>query len=413
MGAVAVACGRSSCFGWIFPAATRGLPLGVANFFAADLWPGLMLWLAASISFVIVHAVAWSRQPKKGRLRRVDAGRGFPENDPSAGRRAMRYLVATVLLALPPFGITGWAQPITAAGVLFPGWGWWGLAGTAAIPVLMTSRGWPAAAIVLGGFWARSAASWTPAALPPGWKGVDLEHGHILGRDVSLGHQRDLIATVRSHADPQTRFVVLPESALGFWTPTVERLWRDGLRDSVVTVIGGDRSRASGLRQYSGSGLGRPNRNPLSRTHAGSCVHVATLACLDWAGRRRAGEILCQSDRRDQRVTLAPLICYEQLVVWPILQSMLHSLISSWQSAMAGGPPIRRSSRSSAPALSPGRSFWPAPYHGIQRVRRETKSALVAIRRRTGLLIQRSRVATDQYGIGRLPLPDEPHPAAA
>src|SRR5690606_3177738 len=93
-----------------FLAATRGLPLGVANFFAADLWPGLMLWLAASISFVIVHAVAWSRQPKKGRLRRVGAGRGFPENYPSAGRRAMRYLVATVLLALPPFGITGWAQ---------------------------------------------------------------------------------------------------------------------------------------------------------------------------------------------------------------------------------------------------------------------------------------------------------------
>jgi hypothetical protein len=27
-------------------------------------------------------------------------------------------------MALLPFGIAGWAHPLTAAGVLFPGWGW-------------------------------------------------------------------------------------------------------------------------------------------------------------------------------------------------------------------------------------------------------------------------------------------------
>ena len=34
-----------------FLAASRGLPPGVANFYAADLWPGLLLWAAASLSF--------------------------------------------------------------------------------------------------------------------------------------------------------------------------------------------------------------------------------------------------------------------------------------------------------------------------------------------------------------------------
>lgn len=91
-----------------FLAASRGLPQGVANFYAADLWPGLLLWLAASASFVAVHAVALTRHPGKG--------------------RAFRYLVAAALTGLPPFGISGWAHPLTAAGVLFPGWGWWGLA---------------------------------------------------------------------------------------------------------------------------------------------------------------------------------------------------------------------------------------------------------------------------------------------
>lgn len=50
-----------------FLAASRGLPQGVANFYSADLWPGFLLWMAASASFVAMHAVAWTRRPGKGR----------------------------------------------------------------------------------------------------------------------------------------------------------------------------------------------------------------------------------------------------------------------------------------------------------------------------------------------------------
>jgi hypothetical protein len=146
-------------------AASRGLPQGVANFYAADLWPGLLLWLPASLSFVIVQTALWTGRPGKA--------------------RATRYLVATVLMAFPPFGITGWAQPITAAGVLFPGWDW-GLAATAAGLAMMTSRFWPAAVLVLLSLWLRSAAFWTDLKLPEGWKGVDLDLGRSLGRDPSL-----------------------------------------------------------------------------------------------------------------------------------------------------------------------------------------------------------------------------------
>ncbi|TIM60352.1 MAG: conjugal transfer protein TraB, partial [Mesorhizobium sp.] len=89
-------------------------------FYAADIWPGLLLWVMASTSFVTVHALLWTRHPGKG--------------------RAVRYLAAAVLMGLPPFGITGWAHPMTAAGVLFSGWGWWGLAATAASIAMMASR---------------------------------------------------------------------------------------------------------------------------------------------------------------------------------------------------------------------------------------------------------------------------------
>jgi hypothetical protein len=88
-----------------FLAASRGLPQGVAIFYSSDLWPGLLLWLCASTGFVGVHAVLWTRC------------------EPT---RPFRYFTAALLMALPPFGITGWAHPITAAGVLFTGGGWRG-----------------------------------------------------------------------------------------------------------------------------------------------------------------------------------------------------------------------------------------------------------------------------------------------
>lgn len=293
-----------------FLAASHGLPLGVANFFAADLWPGLLLWLAASVSFVVVHTAVWAKRPEEGQPKRG---------------RVVRYLAATVLIALPPFGITGWAQPITAAGVLFPGWGWWGLAATAASLAMMTSRGWPATAIVLGGFWAWSAASWTPPLLPRGWKGVDLEQGKNLGRDGSLANHRDLIATVLSSVDSRTRAVVLPESALGFWTPTVDQLWREALRDRDVTVIAG----AAVLEPEGYDNVLVAILAERSEILYRERMPVPVSMWQPWrawtgkGGGARA-DFFANPVASIDGTRLAPLICYEQLIVWPALQSMLH-----------------------------------------------------------------------------------------
>jgi len=201
-----------------FLAASRGLPQGVATFYSSDLWPGLLLWLSASLGFVAVHAMLWTR---------CEPARPF------------RYFAAAVLMAVPPIGITGWAHPITAAGVLFPGWGWWGLVAATAGLMGLVTRIWPAVAIVLAGFWIVSAATWNEPKLPETWQGVDLELGASLGRDSSMRRHRDLIATVKDQASGGARSIVLPESTLGFWTPTVERLWVKELLGTNATVIAG------------------------------------------------------------------------------------------------------------------------------------------------------------------------------
>ncbi|MUO81239.1 conjugal transfer protein TraB, partial [Agrobacterium vitis] len=299
-----------------FLAASRGLPQGVANFYAADLWPGLLLWAVASLSFAGVHAALWKGQPEG--------------KSPGEGRTGMamagRYLAAAMLMGLPPLGITGWAHPLTATGVLFPGWGWWGLVAMTAGLAMMTSRYWRAVAIVMGGFWLWSTATWTSPKLPEGWKGVDLEQGQKLGRDGSLDDHRDLIATVRAVAGEKTRFIVLPESALGFWTPTVARLWSQGLQGSELTVIAGAAVIDPGGYDNVMVAISAEEAQILYRERMPVPVSMwqPWRAWTGQGGGARAnlfGNPVVQND--GQKV--AVLICYEQLVLWPVLQSMLHS----------------------------------------------------------------------------------------
>lgn len=287
-----------------FLAASRGLPQGVAAFYASDLWPGLILWLVASVSFVAIHTALWTS---------VEA------------KRPLRYLAAAILMAVPPFGITGWAHPLTAAGALFPGWGWWGLGAMTAGLIGLVTRIWPAVAIALAGFWLWSAATWTEQNLAEGWRGVDLELGAPLGREPGLQRQRDLIATVRSHAAGNMPVVVLPESALGYWTPTVERLWTTALAGTDVTVIAGatlvDEKGYDNLLVAISAKGGRilyRERMPVP----GAMWQPWRSWWGDAAGARAtffANPTVEISGRK-----IGPLICYEQLIVWPVLQSMLH-----------------------------------------------------------------------------------------
>ncbi|SIR33853.1 Carbon-nitrogen hydrolase [Rhizobium sp. RU35A] len=290
-----------------FLAASRGLPQSVANFYSLDISPGLVLWLVASSAFVAVHSVLWS--------------------DRKGWQKQLRYMAACFVMAVPPFGILGWAHPITAAGVLFPGWGWWGLGAMAAGLGMMTTHYQPAAVIVMTGFWIWSAADWTPPILPALWTGVDLEMGASLGREAGLQRQQELIDVAR--VQPPGTTVALPESALGFWTPTVARFWEKGLTGTDITVIAG-----AALID------GRGYDNVLVTISAGKTeilyrerMPVPGSMWQPWRGWIGGGD----GDDAGARAhffanpvvgvataKVAPLICYEQLLVWPVLQSAFH-----------------------------------------------------------------------------------------
>lgn len=286
-----------------FLAASRGLPQGVAAFYASDLWPGILLWITASASFILVHGVLWTAR---------------------SATRPIRYLLAATLMAVPPFGITGWAQPVTAAGVLFPGWGWLGLAAMTAGLTGLVSRFGPAVAVGLATLWLWSAASGTGASLPETLQGVDLKMGSSLGRDNRLERQLALFASVRNAEIAGAHVIVLPESTLGYWTATTQRFWEGKMAkgkatvlagaavvdpngyDNVLVAIGPSGSEIVYLERMPVPGsMWQPWRSWFGAA-SGARAHLLGNSVADIAG-----------------VKIAPLICYEQLVVWPVLQSLL------------------------------------------------------------------------------------------
>lgn len=289
-----------------FLAASRGLPQGVVNFYRSDLGVGIALWIGAATAFVFVHAVLWRSRP--------------------GWERAVCFGLAAVLMSLPPFGIVGWAQPITAAGILFPGWGWWGLGATAAILLIMTTSKCPIAAIVAASLSAWSAAHWIAPSQPDGWVGLDTTLGSALGRAPDLDQSQALLQRVREAGAAGARVVVLPESAAGLWTPTTSGFWMDGLRNTAITVIAGtaivDREGYDNVMMEISAG--RTRRLYGERMPVPVSMWQPWLAWTGQGGGAKAsffGNPLVETAGR----RIAPLICYEQLLVWPVLQSMLHA----------------------------------------------------------------------------------------
>lgn len=289
-----------------FLAASRGLPQGVVNFYGTDVGVGIALWICAAAVFVLVHAVVWQRQPGWG--------------------RALRFAVAAILMSVPPFGIVGWAQPVTAAGVLFPGWGWWGLAATAAMLLTMTTRKWPIAALVATGFWTWSASHWVAPSEPDGWVALDTRLGSTLGRVPDLEQSRALLQRVREAGADGARVVVLPESAAGLWTPTTSSFWMHGLRGTGITVIAGAAIVHREGYDNAMIEIGASSAHELygERMPVPVSMWQPWLSWMGQGGGARAtffgNPVVASAGRR-----VAALICYEQLLVWPVLQSMRHS----------------------------------------------------------------------------------------
>lgn len=303
-----------------FLSASRGLPVGTSIFFGEQLAIGISFWLMASILFVLVHAVLWT--PKQG------------------WHRPLHYAIAAILMAVPPFGITGWASPITAAGILFPGWGWFGLAAMAVGLIIMTTKYWPTAALVLGGFYAWSAISWTAPTVPHGWVGINTQFKFTAaGQYADYAQHLETIKMVRQAVGQGASVVVLPESALGLWSRTTARLWNQQLAGLNARVIGGAAIVDPDGYDSTLVELTPDSSRPLYRQRMPVPVSMWQPLTTGAAHAQIFGNPIIEVD--GQRAV--PLICYELLLIWPVLQSMMYDpdmIIASGNGWWTGGSNI-------------------------------------------------------------------------
>nr|WP_280952348.1 conjugal transfer protein TraB [Pleomorphomonas carboxyditropha] len=315
-----------------FLAASRGLPQGATEFFSSSVSIGLLLWFSASLPFVMLLALAWTVR------------RGW--------RRAGRYGIAMALTAVPPFGITGWAHPLTSAGVLFSGLGWWGLMATALGLCLMTTRLAPAIALSAGVLTCIAVVSGNGSPASGEWRGIDTAAGAAFGRADTLHQQQSLIAQVRKEAEGGSRVIVLPESAFGILTPTVEHLWGEALANLDITVIGG--AAVIDTQGYDTVMVALDRRTGAKVLYRQRIpVPIAMWQpWRSWFGLTGGARATLFNDPvvdvANQRI--APLICYEQLLVWPVLQSAFHrpnrvvAIANGWWAKDTSIPAIQRAS---------------------------------------------------------------------
>lgn len=317
--------GAALIAGAYFLGASRGLPEGVSNFFGSDIFLGLSLWACASLAFVVVHAACWSRR--------------------GDWRQARNYFLANVLMSVPPLGIVGWANPVTAAGIIFPGWGWSGLGVTIVLLMVSTTRfRWTA--IVIISALALLSASWVDPVSPAGWRGIDTSF--VSGRDqyADYGQQLSTMASVRKAVAAGAEVVVLPESAFGLWTPTTEALWRRGLADLNVTVVGG----AVILTETGYDNLMVWIAADSSAVLYHQRMPVPVSMWQPWTSGGANADFFRNAVVELGGLRLAVLLCYEQLLIWPVLHSvMLDADVviatgNGWWTGSTSIVPIQRAS---------------------------------------------------------------------
>lgn len=229
------------------------------GYYLAALWPmmgGLDRYLGQSEAFLTTLAI-WIFGA---------AALSFPWTLAATANRGQylwRTPLALTATVLPPLGIIGLASPLTYAGYLFPGAAWIGLAAVAFLPGLLLAihalptryRRVASCSVVT----ACIALATVPRRLgsgdvvrPFGWIAVDTNLG-----DVSRPFREFAAAQFIQDTAAKTsaRVLIFPESVVPRWSEATEDFWLQSL----------DRCRRRGQILAFGVGLPRPAQNDIAK----------------------------------------------------------------------------------------------------------------------------------------------------
>lgn len=289
------------------------IPSASGVFFGEGFWwiVGIGMWIVSSL----LLAAPWTLFTLPGKW------------------RAMGLIPAWLMVSLPPLGIIGWLNPLASAGWLMPSMGWEGVGYwfVAGLCTIATFR------------WASDKAHRTSLAMlvvmvvattqfkEPhqfevyGWVPVSTKLGKMpKNHNEAINRHADVIALIKTElAKEETRVVILPEQIVGAWTPEVaEPIWKtmmplQKMKERRQTVLVGaeiphGQQRENALVAFTGDGV--------AFTHlAVQPVPVSMWNPLSSDGVIANWQQVNNGELRDVRYTVS--LCYEDLLVWPILRA--------------------------------------------------------------------------------------------
>ncbi|MGC8494195.1 MAG: nitrilase-related carbon-nitrogen hydrolase [Syntrophobacteraceae bacterium] len=291
--------------------ASRGVAIGASTYFHSLFVVGILVWLAGTLIISLPWTLLWA---------------------PGFTARMLLASVAILVTALPPFGIVGWGSPITAAGVLFPGWKWAGLFATFVFMMILSAIGikksfwqaclWQAAVVGLAVLAVAVLFPKLPTA-PPGWCGYDTHYPDETGQpDYLKDYARltALTAVSQSLARLPGSVVVFPESAGGSWGAAGRMVWEKTRKViSGIVLFGAEVLRGSGKYDNDLVSLKSSGDRVLYRQR----MPVPVTMWRPWSESSGANAYwFREATFRCAGLRAAALICYEQFLVWPVLESM-------------------------------------------------------------------------------------------
>lgn len=291
----------------------------IRNFFGPDAGPasGVLLWLAAAALLALPWPLVWS---------------------PRRHQAFWRIPVGIILGVVPPLGIIGWASPLLSAGLLFPGTAWFGLAATLLLPALLiVSPRVAATGTALCAVCANIAFPGTPKP-PPGWESVDTN----LHADTTLAEFQSAQWLQQRALVSRATVIVFPESVVPTWTEATESFWQPtlaALRASGKTVVLGVCTPHTGKPGYE-------NRALIAGAEAGNFTQRIPVPLGMWKPLSNGGVPLHPFASGPAAIhgrRVAVLICYEQLLPWPFLMSLVERrdiLLGMANDRWAGSTPI-------------------------------------------------------------------------
>lgn len=304
-------------------AASTGVIHGAAVFFGqggGSMIIGIVLWLGAAAINATPWAALWHRN-------------SFLRS---------RTALALIILSVPPLGLVGWASPLTAAGDLFPGFVFAGLALTLWLIMSIADTDVTAVAIMLLAALAANYYFIDPSA---GMQPINTHFGGVASgaRDFSSDYKRNL-AAISLTSKAKAAIIVLPETIAGTWTNATAALWKPvAIHSAGIIAVGTERLLRSN---------GYENGMVLMSRHGyrffQQRVPVPVSMWRPWAKNGAKADWIGSGVAQFDGHRIGYLVCYEQLLVWPALVTAYHhpetvvGMANDWWARGTSAPGIQR-----------------------------------------------------------------------